>query len=238
MWLNRDVVHGSLSCACTFFRHENVKHFVLIDEKSDIKLDPLFDTLDWTITIAIALDQRHHASNVIIITSAANFNTSTIYLTTERVYVILNDDHQSIDGIGEIFSKFNKSVRRNVIVIGQTGNDLWHFYRFIDFDCTAKNANFVEDFVECVGSGSEVNLTNLPSRTSFNEKMCPLTIAATKFEPFTFYDESRGFYKGIDYSLVETIAQRLQFEVNFIEADVKSMKLVPNSIKIIIRRKK
>lgn len=81
-------------------------------------------------------------------------------------------------------------------------------------------------FAECDGSENQGNLINFTNRKKINGKRCALTVAAAKFEPFVYFDTSNGFYKGIDYFLVKTIAEQLHFDVNFIEADVNATKLV------------
>lgn len=186
---------------------------------------------------ALALDYGggYPASDVIITSSVAAFSNSTINFTARRVYVALSDNHPALDGITLVFSKFEEPVRSNVIVIAKIGNALWHFYRFIEFGCTKKSAESVVNFAECDEMESE-NLKYLKTSTKFNGKKCPIIVAATTFEPFTYYDDSRGFYKGIEYSLVKTIARQLQIDVKFIPADVNSIKCVYRKLDLTMTR--
>lgn len=217
----------SLSCVGTFLREKNIKHLTLVDQRSDLPLKTLFDSTDWSVIVSqhgTLLEDSHPESDVIIITtSMATFRNSTINLKMGRVCMILNDERPSIDGI---FLKFKANMRNNVIVIAKIAMNRWHFHRFNEFGCSENSAKSVEVFAECDESDSSENLTYFSNHTKLNGKKCPLTVAATKYEPFTYYDESKGFYKGIDYFLVKAIAQQLQIDVNFIRADVNSMALV------------
>lgn len=226
----------SLSCIHSFLRVENVKHLVFVDRKSDYM--PLFDTTDWTIItatdISLTLDRARHGTDIIIATSAADvveLDFDTVHLANGRIYVILINERHSIDTIRSIFSKFNENVQRNVIVMEQVtrgSSIIWRFYRLIDHkDCTKDNSQFVGMFAKCNENGIHANAMLSTNRSKFAGKMCPLTVAAAIFEPYTYYDEARGFYGGMDYFLVKTIAKHLHTDVKFIPADEKSIKYVP-----------
>lgn len=110
----------------------------------------------------------------------------------------------------------------------------WRFYQFVMSGCSKNDAGSVAAFAECDEKNEKNNnghLTHLTNRTNIIGEKCPLTVAATKFEPFTYYDESKGYHKGIDYFLVKNIAKQLHIDVNFIQADANSIKCVfSNSI--------
>lgn len=61
------------------------------------------------------------------------------------------------------------------------------------------------------------------NQSFWNQKSRPLLIAARQREPFTYYDDDRGFYKGIDYMIVQTIAERLQLNVKFVRIENDSV---------------
>lgn len=221
----------SLSCARIFFLLEGkVKRLILIDQRSDLALEPLFDTSDWSITIlkntnTISAQETHPGTDIIITTSVATFSRTPIELTTGRAHVILSDERPTIDAVSLVYSKFDKTLRSNVIIIAKVGKAMWHFYRFYGFDCTINSAGSVVAFAECDKNESR-NLTYSRMPTKIVATKCPVIIAAMEFQPFTYFDESRRFYKGIDYFLVKNIAQKLRIDVNIVRADANSTKCV------------
>lgn len=223
--------HCSLSCARTFLlQREKVKRLVLIDQRSDLPLAPLFDTTDWSITISKDTNagfarETYPEFDVIITTSVATFSNSTINLMEGRVYVILSDEHPTIDAVSLALSKFEKTARSNVIIIAKIDKPMWHFYRFTNFDCTKNSAESVVAFAECDENQSG-NITFLKMTTKINGKKCPIIVAAMESQPFICYDESGRLYKGIDYFLVKNIAQQLQIDLSVIRADINSTKCV------------
>lgn len=210
----------SLSCVGTFFREKNIKTLSLIDRRSDLPLEAIFNTSDWTVTVTsdekIVVD-----SNVLITVSVANFRDFASGFTMGNAYVILTDEDPSPETISGIFFRFQVKVRGNVVIMGKSTASRWHLYRFSEFQYANSSANPVQVFAECANS----HLTHLLNDSS-RERKWPLTIAVKKYEPFAYYDASVGFHKGIDYSLVKSIAERLELDVHFIRADADSVKLV------------
>lgn len=230
-WWIGESTQSPLSCVRKhFLREKRVKHLVLIDQNSDLRLAPLFDTTDWSITIPLSKtpDEGQPQSDVIITTSSKHFNVfgrlEQFISAKRRIHVILNDEQPSIDTVRSIFLKFRENVRSNVNVIAEIAANLWQFYRLTEPNCS-KSVE-VEAFAGCHGSESDGNLTYSLNHTTSRGKKCPLIVAATKFEPFTYYDESRGFHQGIDYVLVKNIAAKLQIDVNFVGADVNTVECV------------
>lgn len=188
---------------------------------------PLFETYDWSITtamdISVAQNRTQYGSDILIachVTGIAKTDLEPVHMTTARIYILLVDEQQSIDIINGIFAKFNEHLRNNVVIIahGMTNCSVWQFYHFIDnIYCTKNDTIFVEAFAECVESGNPGILTDLTNHVKSDEKKCPLIVAATEFQPFTYYDELTGFYKGIEY---------LHLNVNFKLADENSIGFV------------
>lgn len=46
-----------------------------------------------------------------------------------------------------------------------------------------------------------------------------IKVLATQFPPFTYYDTDRGFFGGIDLSLLRTISNRLNYQLVIDKAD-------------------
>lgn len=229
LWF-QDSTQCSLSCVRTFLRENNVKQMILVDQRSDLSLSALFDTMDWSVTVfanrTSALFDVPPGFDVIITTSVAHIRVSSNSLKKRRVYVILNDMHPSIDAILSIFLEFTENVRRSVIVIARVARDQWRFYRFNEFDCTNNGAVSVDAFAECNVEESFGYLIQSTKYTNLDGMTCPLLAVATKCKPLTYYDESRGLFKGADYYLVENIAKRLQMDVNFVQDELNPAKSV------------
>lgn len=219
-----------LSCVRIFFREKNIKNLALVDQSNDLPLEAFFESTDWAGTISTDSNETPRTSDVIITTSVAKFSISTIDWAMGRVYVILSDVHPSINTIWGVFCKFKENRRNNVIVIAKmaTVANVWHFHRMIEFDCTKNSVKSLQVFAECTESEGIGNQRHSLINKKLTEKKCSLTVTATIFEPFTYYDKFKGFYKGIDYFLIKTIAQKLQIDVNFVRADanLQSIKCV------------
>lgn len=217
----------SLSCLRTFLREEDVSHLIFIDRKSDSHLAPLFESMDWFVTtmnITSGLANTCHEHNILIAPSIVDITKAyfeTIHLPNKRTYIVLSKEELSINTIRSIFSKLSESMQTDVIVVKPIAKvgDVWQLFRFIDH-CNARNdMKFVATIFQCNASENNENFTYL---TNHARKRCSLTVAAAKFEPLTYYDESRGFYKGVDYYFVKIIAEYLRYDVNFVIADENS----------------
>lgn len=218
-----------LACVRTLLRQENVKHLILVDQRSDSYLAPLFETLDWSVTTVTGLSSEgaRHGSDILFATSVADIakaDFESIQLTDGRIYILLVEAEQSTTIITDVFSKFNAYpyMRSKVFVVANSGH-VWRFYSFGEISCTEKNARIVEAIAQCDANGKWSHLRN---NTQSNERHCPLIVAAAKLEPFSYYDESRRLFKGIDYQLVKTVAEHLRHDVSFVVADVESTKFV------------
>lgn len=229
LWLAQRAM-CSLSCIRTFLGQENTRNLVLVDQRSDLPLKAFLDTTDWSVTIPTdtmsAIIETHPKSDVGITTSVAYIRNSSIILAKRRVYVVLNDFCLSSDVIWNVFSKFNENMRSEVVVIARATRNLWHFYQFTKLGCAKMDEESVEMFAECNDADGFRKVTLLKNRTDSDGRRCSLVVAATNFEPFTYYDEPRGFFKGIDYSLVTNIAKQLKIDVKFVPADADSIKCV------------
>lgn len=217
----------SISCVRAFLGQESSRNLVLVDQKSDLPLETFFDTANWiistdTMPVSIVI---HPKSAIVITTSVAEIRISSVNFEKRRVYVVLNDFCPSSDVIWNVFSEFNENMRSKVVVIVRATRNLWNFYRFIKQGVAKKGGESVEMFAECDDADGNRKVTLLKNPAD-SRRRCPLVIAVTNFEPFTYYDKSRGFYKGIDYSLVENIAKQLKVDVKFVPADVDSIKCV------------
>lgn len=234
-WLIDKGALCSLSCVRTFLLEKRVKNLALVDQKSDLPLAAFYDTAEWTIITStdenLALDTTNTiASDVVITTSAAYIRDSSIGLTKGHVCVVLNDEHPSIHAIWSVFSKFKASIRNDVVIIATMGKNLWRFYRFVKSDCSENGRGSVEVVADCDENERNGMMLHFENNTKLDGKKCPLVVAATNFEPYTYYNQSRGFYKGIDYFLIENIAKQLQIGVTFIRTDADSTKCVSREL--------
>lgn len=92
----------------------------------------------------------------------------------------------------------------------------WRMFAPLHQNCQQTSNHRLIGF--CQFNGSDIDMLNSPY---FEKKQtCALNILVTEYEPFTYFDRKKGFHKGIEISLVNTIAQKLNVKVNYIFHDI------------------
>lgn len=59
---------------------------------------------------------------------------------------------------------------------------------------------------------------------------CPLKVASIHSPPYMYYDEKRGFYRGIEYFMLEAVAEKLNLQITLRHVDVTEYFDIYNAI--------
>lgn len=223
----------SFSCARKFFQEEEVATFVVVDSTqaghNDSPIDSFFRSMDtendWSITVVSnifrAMDvQKNEISKSVILFVSSPTHIGPVFaniqMTNTRIFVVLTNAHPSRESIRSVFRKFGTPMQSHVIVMERMGDNFWKFYKYVDDRCPFNGIKSVVMVADCNDSASGANIRHFSNGLQVKEKSCPLIVATNQFEPFTYYDDVKGFYNGIDYSIVKTISERLQLVVKFV----------------------
>lgn len=222
----------SFSCARKFFQKEKITNLVVVDSSrvgtNDLPIESFFRSFDtkydWSVTVvshivsAVNVQANEIVRNVVLFASSpADIDPfyKTGQLTETRIFIYLTNP--SIDLIQPIFGRFASKMQSRVVVVLRTDDNVWKFFKVVGDRCSLNGMKSLVVVAECserkkiVANGRHL-ATDLQSRG----KSCPLIVATRQFEPFTYYDNVKGFYNGIDYLMVKTISEQLEFEVKFI----------------------
>lgn len=230
----------SLSCVWTFFREKKIVNFAVVHSASDGKNEQtimsFFRSLDTecncSVTVASNISNTLNASGseipkkvILFASSPADIDSAyaMIHLENTRIFIILTNEKPSTSSVESIFQKFCSSMQSQVTIAHQLAAGAWKFYRLDDDRCTTHGSKVLAVVAECSGNGSDTNFQYSTKKFQTKGKSCPLIVAAKRFEPFTYYDNVKGFYNGIDYLIVKTISDRLQLDVKFIRSGHDSL---------------
>lgn len=72
----------------------------------------------------------------------------------------------------------------------------------------------IEKLAECHFAKNRTVLLKFKEKTACNG--CAFRILARKFEPYTFFEDEKGFYKGIEISMVTAIARELNMKATYV----------------------
>lgn len=118
--------------------------------------------------------------------------------------------------VRSIFWTFKSKFNMKIVLLVQRRFEMrefaWQMYQRIDDNCDSRHLN-IEIIEECKFNRSGGSTKRY--RTMFKGQKCSLKVAIGKITPYTFYDQRRGFYKGIEVRLIETIAEAMMMKVNY-----------------------
>lgn len=230
----------SFACARKYFQNEKITDFIVVAPadagRNELPIQSFFKSLDiesnWPVTVAndifsaMNVLENEKTKNVILfVSSAADFDSvhANIHLANIRIFVIVTHAHAH-SSCDSIFRKFSSSMQRHVVVIERTEGQFWKFYKSVDDRCSSDGRKTINVVAECEENAiGMIVLRYLSDGSPVKGKSCPLIVAAKQFEPFTYYDDIKGFYNGIDYLIVKTISERLQQDLKFIRIKNDSM---------------
>lgn len=221
----------SFSCVHKYFSKEKLVNFIVVasfDAKSDESyMNSFFKSMDmkfnWSIAVVSnmrkAIDFRISESvkNVVLfVSSSADIGPeyANVDLTNTRIFLIVANVYPTLNNIRSMCRKFGSSITE-VVVMAKMGENIWKFCKYVNDRCSVQK-KFLEVVGECENDAVSTNIRYLSSNLHKERNSCPLIVATNQFEPFTYYDEDKGFYSGIDYLIVKSISARLQQDVKFI----------------------
>lgn len=114
-------------------------------------------------------------------------------------------------------TRFGRNV--NVFVPGDRGKWAWYSVNANNRQCDGSGASVEAEFGwrrnRCVRMDDKrsENGPRVDRQTIQGHKRCPLKVASIHSPPYTYYDEQRSFYKGIDYFMIETVAEKLSLDI-------------------------
>lgn len=221
------------ACARKFLQKEKISNFIIVNAAEighkESPIDSFFRSIDceydWSITVvsnlfrAMGAQRGEMPKNVILFASSpADIDPvyANVQMTNTRLFVVLTNAHSSRQSIRSIFRKFDLSMQSQVEVMERSGDNSWKFYKYVDDRCSSNEPKSLVMVAECNDGATGVHIRYLSNGLPVKGKSCPLIVAARQFEPFTYYDDVKGFYNGIDYLIVKTISERLQLDVKFV----------------------
>lgn len=136
-----------------------------------------------------------------------NTFTHVILIETEELH-----EFEFNKTVSSVFHYFQASI--NVLALRKNENgSFWKMLKFRRQNCSWSNFEAVT-FKECYTLGMNVYFES-KKITSFTSNECPIYVSGINNNPYSYYNEVKGFYKGIDYNLVKFIANRLNKELEF-----------------------
>lgn len=216
----------SFSCAREYFQEEKLANFIVVASngggRSELLCKLFLKSLDVkcvasNISKAMEMSKNGIVKNVILFPSSPA-DIGSEYVNVEwanaRIFLVLTNVYSSADSIRSIFRKFPNSMQRQVVVMARMSDNTWKFFEYLENRCLSDGKSSFEVVAECKNTGKNIRYLSRDLRR--RHKSCPLIVAARQFEPFTYYDDIKGFNDGIDYLIVKAISARLQQEVEFI----------------------
>lgn len=118
-------------------------------------------------------------------------------------------------------TRFGRNL--NVFVSDDSGKWAWYSVSAKNRNCDGSVATLEAEFEWRCNSCDRVDYNrseNCPRVSEQRHKRCPLKVASIHSPTYTYYDEQRSFYKGIDYFMIETVAEKLNLDIvyRFIDA--------------------
>lgn len=117
--------------------------------------------------------------------------------------------------ISNMFEILSRSFRGNVNALMAHDVDKWKWYSHGSFggQCDSSvmlaKAEFHWKCNRCV----RVDESHHVDLSKASNERCLLRVGSIHLPPYTYYDEKRGFHKGIEYFMIETIAKKLNHDV-------------------------
>lgn len=226
----------SFSAARKFFQSERITNVVVVVSprtgSNEFPMESFFRSSDtnygWSITvisnITSAVNVRVDGivkNMVLFVSSSGDIDPSNKWAQLENTRFFIFHSNSSIDLVQPIFARFDSKMQSQVVVFQRTDNNFWKFFKFVGDRCSLNAIKSLVVVAECSDtekSGATANCRHLSKGLERREKSCPLIVTTKQFEPFTYYDDVKGFYNGIDYSIVKTISERLRLQVKFVRA--------------------
>lgn len=133
------------------------------------------------------------------------------------------------DSLSDIYSIFTPSFEQNIVIIATLQNSSgseWIAFRVVLVKCMNSFKKYEMVTVsECRRDGFK----HFPL-TPRNTAECPIQVAGIHNPPFTYYDDSRGFYSGVEYYLIRLICERLKKPLNFTYLSLPTAAVVSNEL--------
>lgn len=128
---------------------------------------------------------------------------------------------KDINYVIQIFFAY-RMLNVNVISIGinKKSVQVYTWYPYGNGKC-AKNVADILIVDECLYD-DQGNVSNIFSHNDLLPKIpkdlhqCELVVAASFYEPYTFYDKQRGFYDGVEIHLVQMISRALNMKIKYL----------------------
>lgn len=111
-----------------------------------------------------------------------------------------------------VFKSLNKFFALNIKILAWQV-DSWALLSVENFqnNCETKSLDVVEEFhIDDDTSQCQSSIV-----TDQQESKCVLKVAGGHYEPYVYYNQAMGFYKGIEFYMIETIAQRLGLSIEY-----------------------
>lgn len=120
----------------------------------------------------------------------------------------------------DILSIFTPSFDQNIVIMmtppySSSDSIEWNAFRVVLHKCWNVKEYRMIRLSQCRGADKFIIF---PLRST-NTASCPVQVAGILNPPFTYHDESLGFYKGIDYNLIRLLSERLQVPINITFVD-------------------
>lgn len=146
----------------------------------------------------------------------ASFNAASAEASYLHLICMRSSSDEQISTVFEIF--FKGSFGKNVNILMAYDVDKWTWYSHSSGSNEHCSGNQLLAKVEfhwqsdqCVRVNGSHLIERRPSiRTNGR---CQLTVGSIHLPPYAYYHEKRGFYKGIEYYMIETIAKKLNRDV-------------------------
>lgn len=131
--------------------------------------------------------------------------------------------------LSNIYSIFTPSFEQNIVLIATSQNSSgyeWNAFRVVLVKCM----NSFKKYEMVTVSECRHNRFKHFPLSPRNTVECPIQVAGIHNPPFTYCDEIRGFYSGVEYYLVRLISERLQKPINFTYINLTTAAVLSNEL--------
>lgn len=118
--------------------------------------------------------------------------------------------------IEQTFDFLAESFDSQLLIMMSEDEQQWRLYSYEsnDNDCDNRQSSQMWKKIEWTGDNCDNVEFNAPNSVSGKQR-CPLRVSGIHIPPFSYYDDVKGFYNGIEYFMVESIAEKMHVDVDY-----------------------
>lgn len=125
-------------------------------------------------------------------------------------------------------SRFGRNM--NVFVQRDVGKWAWYSANARNGNCDWTIASIEAEFQWDCSMCVRINDNERERLSGELNTRCPLKVASIHSPPYMYYDEKRGFYKGIEYFMLEAVAEKLNVQITLRHVNVTEYFDIYNAI--------